>query len=508
MYGKLDQRTEPTAGVDLASYRLLVDSIPDYAIFMLDPEGRVMTWNLGAQRIKGYLAEEIIGQHFSVFYPPGPLAEAWPEHELAMARTTGHFEDEGWRIRKDGSRFWANVLLTPLYEPDGSLLGYAKITRDLTARRQQEELLRRSEEHFRLLVDGVRDYAIFMLDPQGRVASWNTGAQQTKGYRADEIIGQHFSVFYPPDVVARGWPEYELEQARREGRFEDEGWRLRKDGSRFWASVVISALRDEGGRHIGFAKVTRDLTDKRRVHALEDEGKRITTFLAMLGHELRNPLAPIANAVSILQMAPIESAQVRMCRDVIGRQVRQLTRLVDDLLDVGRITAGKIHLELKPVELGAVLLDAVEALQPTATSRAQTLTLDLAGAPAWVDGDRARLLQVCQNLLNNAVKFTHQGGDIRAALRSDENHAEIVISDNGPGVPPHRSNDIFNLFVQGEGNDGHGQDGLGVGLSLVQQLVALHGGEISLFSTGQPGDGAEFVVRLARQRTPRDAAHA
>jgi signal transduction histidine kinase len=269
--------------------------------------------------------------------------------------------------------------------------------------------------------------------------------------------------------------------------------------------VVITALRDEAGRHIGFAKITRDLTEKRRIGVLEDEGKRMTTFLAMLGHELRNPLAPIANAVAILQLAPIESEQVRMCRDVIGRQVRQLTRLVDDLLDIGRITAGKIHLELAPVEVGGVLREAVEALQPAAAARKQSLELDLAGAPAWVDGDGARLLQVCQNLLNNAVKFTPSGGRIRACLRSDGTHVEISVTDNGPGIAPHRSNDVFSMFVQGEPGEDLAQDGLGVGLSLVQQLVTLHGGDISLFSTGQPGEGAEFVVRLVQMAPPPDA---
>jgi PAS domain S-box-containing protein len=352
------------------------------------------------------------------------------------------------------------------------------------------------ERHFRLLVESVRDYAIFMLDPDGRVASWNAGAAQIKQYRAEEIIGQHFSVFYPEDVREAGWPAQELQIALRDGRVQDEGWRVRRDGSRFWASVVITALHDDSGEHIGFAKVTRDLTDQRRVKALEDEGRRMTTFLAMLGHELRNPLAPIANAVSVMQLEKIESENMRRCRDIISRQVTQLTRLVNDLLDVGRITSGKVRLEFQPMELSEIVREAIEMVEPIALTRSQLLTVVSRGPSFMVSGDHARLVQVFSNLLNNAVKFTPDGGKITATLRRDEDYAEVSVKDNGPGIPPSRLSDIFNLFVQGEDQPAHLGAGLGLGLSLVQQLVTLHGGDIGAFSTGIPGKGSEFIVRL------------
>ena len=502
--------SKPPAGLpdwqhDNALFRRLVEDVPDYGIFLLDPAGIVRTWNAGAERIEGYTAGEIIGQHFSAFYPPDLIEARWPEHELQVARETGRFEDEGWRVRKDGTQFWANVVISRILGDDGHLVGFSKITRDLTAKRKQDELLRRSEERFRLLVEGVRDYAIFMLDPQGNIASWNAGAQQAKGYTADEIIGRHFSVFYPPEVIATGWPERELEIALEQGRVEDESWRLRKDGSRFWANVVITALRDDSGRHIGFAKVTRDMSEKRRVLALEDEGRRITTFLAMLGHELRNPLAPISNAVSIMQLEPLASERLRMCRDVIARQVVQMTRLVDDLLDVGRITAGKIHLESTAVELGGVIDEAIEAMDPFARSREHAIRFAREASPAWVRGDRARLLQIVSNLLNNAVKFTGRGGRIDVHLRRVDDHIEFAVRDDGPGIAEHRLADIFNLFVQGDQDAARTQGGLGLGLSLVQQLVTLHGGEVSAFSAGL-GKGAEFVVRLPAIAAPaRDA---
>jgi PAS domain S-box-containing protein len=253
-------------------YRLLVESVQDYAIFALDRAGHVLTWSAGAARLKGYARTEIIGRHFSVFYPPEDVAAGKPERELAEAAHTGRLEDEGWRVRKDGTRFWANVVITALYDELGALIGFAKVTRDLTEQHRETEALRESEARFRLLVETVRDYAIFMLDPTGHVATWNAGAERIKGYRADEIVGRHFSVFYPAERVAEGFPTYELEVAAREGRFEDEGWRIRKDGSRFWANVVITALRNASGELVGFAKVTRDLTERR---AAEEQARRL-----------------------------------------------------------------------------------------------------------------------------------------------------------------------------------------------------------------------------------------
>jgi PAS domain S-box-containing protein len=486
----------PIRSIDVGDdvYRRMVEAVTDYAIFLLDPEGNIRTWNAGAQRIKGYRADEVIGRHFSMFYPPDLIDANFPACELQVAQDVGRFEDEGYRLRKDGSRFWANVVITALKDDAGRLVGFSKITRDLGERRAHEEQLRSSEERFRLLVETVRDYAIFMLDPDGRVETWNVGAQKTKGYLAEEIIGQHFSVFYPHDVAASGWPARELELALANGSFEDEGWRVRKDGSRFWASVVITAVHDHTGKHIGFAKVTRDLTDKRRVRTLEDEGRRITTFIAMLGHELRNPLAPIMNAVSVMQLEHVESARLRLCRDIIARQLQQMVRLVDDLLDVGRITSGKISLDLQIVSLAEIVTDAVEMVQPLVEQHGHTLSLALPAHEVLVQGDRPRLLQIASNLLNNAARYTPNGGRIEVSLRCDAGTAELSVRDNGRGIPPQQLTDIFNIFVQGE--EGGDKGGLGLGLSLVQQLVALHHGEVSAFSTGVPGEGSEFIVRL------------
>jgi PAS domain S-box-containing protein len=267
----------PASGLDVADYlRLLVESQSDYAIFLLDATGHVLTWNGGARRLKGYEADEIIGRHFSLFYPPDQAELGVPERILESARLSGRHEAEGWRVRRDGTRFWADVVITALYDDSGELIGFGKVTRDLTSRQLATEQLRSAAaelrvlnadlEQFRLLVMNVRDYAIFVLDVSGRIRTWNPGAENIKGYTADEVIGRHFELFYTDEARARKHPAYELEVAGREGRFEEEGWRVRKDGSLFWANVVISALRDERGNLVGFAKVTRDLTERREAH--------------------------------------------------------------------------------------------------------------------------------------------------------------------------------------------------------------------------------------------------
>src|SRR3954471_9616397 len=265
--------------LDLADpYRQLVHGVQDYAIYLLDRSGHIVSWNRGAEKLKGYAAAEIIGQHFSVLYPPDAIQRRRPERELRMAQESGRLEDEGWRVRKDGSRFWANVVITALHDESGALRGFSKITRDLTERRRQQEILRQSEERFRVLVEGLKDYAIFMLDTEGRVTSWNGGARRITGYQAEEIRERHFSVFYPQEAIDEKLPEQGLAMAREHGRFEDEAPRLRKDGTTFWANVVMSPLYDQEGILAGYANVIRDLTDRKRAESLEQAERHTSAF--------------------------------------------------------------------------------------------------------------------------------------------------------------------------------------------------------------------------------------
>jgi PAS domain S-box-containing protein len=483
--------------------RLIIESLRDYAIFMLDPGGHICSWNPGAELIKGYKAREIIGQHFSKFYPQEAVVRGWPEYELEAARRDGRFEDEGWRIRKDGSRFWANVIITAVRNEAGEIAGYAKITRDLTEHRLRDEQLRLSEESLHLLIEGVRDYAIFMIDPHGIVVTWNAGAEHIKGYKAKEIIGRHFSLFYPPDDTAAGKPARLLNEALTSGRAEDEGWRIRNDGSRFWADTIITVLRDDQGQLRGYAKVTRDLTDRRRIQALEESGRRINEFLAMLAHELRNPLAPIRNAVSVMQQPGVSSQQLAWSRDVIDRQVTHLAHLVDDLLDVSRITTGKIVLRNDVIDLRDVIERAIEAVRPFIDARKHHLSTTTPGRPVQVAGDLTRLSQIVLNLLNNAAKYTHEGGRIAVALTDDDEHAAITVSDTGVGIPGDLLPKVFDLFAQGERTLDRADGGLGIGLTLVQRLVEMHGGTVRAESAGRD-HGSSFTIRLPLRREQVD----
>jgi len=359
----------------------------------------------------------------------------------------------------------------------------------------RHDALHHSEERFRLLVEGVKDYAIFMLDPDGHVTSWNAGAERIKGYTAHDILGQHFTRFYTPEDIARAWPQRELESARKEGRFEDEGWRVRKDGTRFWANVIITALYNRNGEFYGFAKVTRDMTQRRKIEALEQSGRRTTEFLAMLAHELRNPLAPIRNAVSVLQMSPTEYPNLLWTREVLDRQVSHLTRLVDDLLDVSRITSGKIVLENEPVDMIQVVHRAIEASRPLIEARGHALTIDLPDAPVVVLGDVTRLSQVMINLLNNAAKYTPEGGTITVRAIARGGYATITIADTGIGIRAEMLTRVFDLFTQGERGLDRSEGGLGVGLNIVQRLISMHGGRVTAASPG-PDRGSEFTVQL------------
>jgi PAS domain S-box-containing protein len=360
---------------------------------------------------------------------------------------------------------------------------------------------RDSDEYFRLLVESVVDYGIFMLDTEGRVANWNSGAQRIKGYSSEEIIGRHFSVFYPQEAIDHGWPDHELRVARREGRFEDEGWRLRKDGSRFWANVVITAVHDRAGVLRGFAKVTRDLTATRRVQELEAAERRINEFLAMLGHELRNPLAPIRNAVAILRAGGYDAGGEERAAGVIERQVEHLTRLVDDLLDVSRITSGKIELRKEPLDLMGPVLAAVETVRPAIEQKQQVFELQHDGKPIAVAGDATRLTQIVMNLVNNASKYTPVGGHIKLIVERLEGHAVVGVEDDGVGMPPELLPRVFDLFVQGERSIDRAEGGLGLGLTLVRRLAHLHGGTVIASSRGL-GQGSRFEVRLPLSALP------
>ena len=474
-------------------FRLLVESVRDYAIFLLDPQGYIVSWNPGAERLKQYTPDEIIGQHFSRFYPETDLATGKPKRELEIALAEGRVEDEGWRIRKDGSRFWASVVITAIYDRQGKLTGFAKVTRDLTARRAAEEELRASELQFRLLVDRVEEYAIYLLDPRGRIMSWNHGAEKIKGFAASEIIGKHFACFYTAEDVAANRPQKNLETAARLGHVRDQGVRVRKDGTTFPAEVVITALLDDGGTLRGFSKVTRDLTDQ--LHTREIEAEKIAAlkanaakdeFLAKLSHELRTPLTPALAAASYM-VEHITELPAKFANDIhlIRRNVQLEARLIDDLLDLTRISTGKINLNLQRVNAHALVNDALEIVRAEVQRKKQSLTTDFAAPAHFIWGDPVRIEQVFWNLMNNAVKFTPEGGKIRIKTWNEGEHFRFVIADSGIGIALKAQANLFAAFEQGDSGTSRQFGGLGLGLAICKNLVELHGGTIEVNSRGR-----------------------
>jgi len=499
--------------------RLLVAGVEDHAIFLLDPSGYIKTWNAGAQTIKGYRAEEIVGQHFSRFYQPEDVEAGKPARELEIARTKGHYREEGWRVRKDGSLFWVSVVISAVREDGGQLSGFLKITRDLTDRKRSEDALRESEETFRLLVEAVQDHAIFMLDPEGRIVSWNPGAERIKGYRAEEVIGTHFSRFYLQEDLDAGKPARELAVAVEEGRYDEEGWRLRKDGSSFWASVTITPVRDAGGTLRGFAKVTQDLTRRRQTEQQKMQLVREQTaraeaektnqvkdeFLAILSHELRTPLNAIVGWAHLLRSgAALAPAQVARGLEAIERNATIQTRIVTDVLDISRMTSGKVRLNPRRVDPGDAVAAAIDTVRPAADAKRIDLRASLPATPEFVYADPDRLQQVVWNLLQNAVKFTPAGGRVDAQLVHRRSHVEITISDTGVGIGPDFLPHVFDSFRQADSSSTRRHGGLGLGLAIVKRLVELHGGQVQARSEGH-GRGTTVSVRLPLMALTTDA---
>jgi hypothetical protein len=477
---------------DEAVLRRLIDSVRDYAIFLLTPSGHVASWNAGAERLKGFTADEIMGRHFSVFYPPESIASGWPEEELRRAVADGRMEDEGWRIRKDGSHFWANVVISPVRDNDGGLVGFSKVTRDLTERREHEQRLRASEQSLRLVVEGVRDHAMFLLATDGTIQSWNSGARRVLGFRDEQVVGRPVELLFVAADREAGKPLAERSAARYGGLFEGEGWRCKADGTSVWMSSTLTVLKGPDGSVSGFVQILRDLTERMQFQEMVSEGERIRAFIAMLSHELRNPLAPIINAVQVLQRHPEEA---RRWAGLIGRQASHLARLIDDLLDVSRITSGKVRLELKPLDLVEVARLASEAVRPLIEAEGQRLSLVLHEQPVWVSGDATRLTQVVSNLLSNAAKYSRPGGQIDVHVGHSAGFALLQVTDDGVGMSEPLLRHVFDPLVQGPRPLDRPSGGLGVGLTLVKTIVELHGGTVTASSRGL-GRGSQLTVTL------------
>jgi len=487
-------------------FQYLISGIRDYAIYMLDTEGHVSSWNTGARRFKGYEAPEILGQHFSRFYTPEDQASGLPAHALATALNEGKYEAEGWRVRQDGTRFWASVIIDPIYDEHGALLGYAKITRDITEKKKAADALRASEERFRLLVQGVSDYAIYMLSPEGVVSNWNMGAQRIKGYSEQEIVGQHFSRFYTDGDRESGLPARALGTAAREGRYEAEGWRQRKDGTCFWAHVIIDAIHDEAGELIGFAKITRDLTEKKaaadalaEANAALFQAQKMESIGQLTGgiaHDFNNLLSVLASGLEVLTLRGGAVGDVKTL-DSMRRAIDRGAALTQQLLAFAR------QQPLQP-ETHSVnrLVSGFESVLRRAVNASIDFEVHLEPEIRATVIDSARFESALLNLVVNARDAMPDGGRICIETANVElkerdvnglaagSYVKVTVADTGTGMSPETAQRAFEPFYTTK----EVGKGTGLGLSQVYGFIKQSGGEVKIRTA--PGEGTAIAIYL------------
>ncbi|HYK03125.1 MAG TPA: PAS domain S-box protein [Thermoanaerobaculia bacterium] len=511
-----DNTARKQAEEALAEAGALQDAIFNSANFSsiaTDAKGVIQVFNVGAERMLGYSAADVLNKitPADISDPQEVIARAGVlSRELGTSITPGFdalafkasrgIEDiyELTYIRKDGSRFPAIVSVTALRDAQSAIIGYLLIGTDNSARKHVEEKLRWTEESFRLMVESVTDYAIVMLDPEGRVVSWNAGAERIKGYLAEEIVGRHFAIFYPPDAVEEGKPQQDLDSAAASGRFADEGWRVRKDGSLFWANIVFTAIRDQGGNLRGFAKLTRDLTERNKVEKAIMTAKAIaekanlakSEFLSSMSHELRSPLNAILGFAQLMESdsPPPTSTQTESISQILNAGW-YLLELINEILDLATIESGKLSISMEPVSLSEVLQECQSMIEPLALRRGITMSFPGSDNQFHVKADRTRIKQVLINLLSNAVKYNRTGGSVTVECTAKSTgHIRISVADTGAGLPPEKLAQLFQPFNR-LGQEANGEEGTGIGLVVSKRLVELMEGVIGVESTV----GAETV---------------
>ena len=482
-------------------YQLLVDSIKDYAIFMLDPEGFIITWNKGANRIKKYTEEEIIGQHFSVFYPEPLRKTGYPERVLQKALEKGEYKENGWRLRKGGHRFWCSITLTPIWR-DGKCIGFSKVTRDLSQKKEATQKLKRSEERMQLLIDSVKDYAIFMLDPEGIVTTWNTGAKRLKGYHEGEIIGQHFSVFYPEADTESGFPDYELLMARKEGKFEDEGWRVRKDGSRFWANVVITPILQEE-ELIGYAKVTRDLSElfkarvqlEKRNAELQRINSDLDNFVYAASHDLKAPILNVEGLLAVLYKSCLEQEvendeKVHAIYNMLLFSIDRFKQTIQDLTEISYLQKEKV-VSNEQVILPDILGEVKHFLRDLITVKKAEFVVDF--EVEELNFSRKNIRSIFYNLISNSLKFSSPDRPPVIKIHAtmvEPNYLLLRFSDNGLGINKGQTEKIFSMFKRLHQH----VEGSGIGLFLVKRIAENADGKVEVES--EVGKGSTFSIYL------------
>lgn len=476
-------------------FELLVSGISDYAIYMLDPAGIITSWNAGAERFKGYRADEIIGHHFSRFYTREDQESGLPQRALDTALEHGKFEAEGWRVRKDGTTFWTSVVIDAIYDTEGEHIGFAKVTRDITERKRAQEALRESEQRFRMLVQGVTDYAIYMLSPMGEVTNWNAGAERIKGYTADEVIGTSFARFHSPEDREAGLPALALETARNEGRFEREAWRVRKNGTKFWAHVIIDAIYNDDGELVGFAKITRDITEKKEVsEALEranaalfqsQKMEAIGQLTGGIAHDFNNLLSVLSNGLEVLHFDMDDSVSMKIVESM-RRAVERGASLTQQLLSFAR----QQPLKQEKHNLNTLII-GFESVLRRAGNSSIAFNAELAPDLSPVLVDAARFETALLNLVVNARDAMPVGGTITIATKDVDmvdgqvtgiaagRYVNVAVSDTGSGMTQEVIARAFEPFFTTK----EVGKGTGLGLSQVYGFMKQSGGGISVSSS-------------------------
>jgi len=499
-----------TNSIEEMRFRLLIDAVVDYAIYMIDPDGIITSWNAGARRFKGYEEAEIIGQHFSRFYTEEDRRAGLPQRALDTAINEGRFEGEGWRVRKDGTHFWSHVVIDPIRDPSGKLLGFAKITRDLTDRKMAEETLKQSEQQFRLLVQSVTDYAIYMLAPDGCVTNWNPGAQRIKGYRPEEVIGQHFSMFYTPEDREAGEPQRALETATREGRFENKAWRVRKDGTRFFAHVVVDPIWGDTGALLGFAKITRDITEatlaqqdlERTREALFQAQKMqaIGQLSGGIAHDFNNLLTVILGNLEIVRKRIGDDPKLTRLVDNARQGALRGVSLTQRMLAFAR----RQELKFESVEI-PVLIEGISGLLRSSLGPSVALETHFSTELEPVMADINQLELAVLNLVTNARDAMPDGGEIaiaaRKAKRGDQTalslkegaYVCLSVTDTGEGMNEETLASAMDPFFTTKGVG----KGTGLGLSMVHGFIEQLGGRFVLKSRQGIGTTAELWIPVA-----------
>ena len=504
-----DDRTKINA-IEEMRFRLLIDAVVDYAIYMIDPDGIITSWNAGAKRFKGYEEAEILGQHFSRFYTEEDRKAGLPQRALDTAIHEGRFEGEGWRVRKDGTHFWSHVIIDPILDPSGKLLGFAKITRDLTDRKMAEETLKQSEQQFRLLVQSVTDYAIYMLAPDGRVTNWNLGAQRIKGYRPEEVIGQHFSIFYTPEDREAGEPQRALEIATREGRFENKAWRVRKDGTQFFAHVVVDPIWGETGTLLGFAKITRDITEVTQAQqALEKTREALFQAQKMqaigqlsggIAHDFNNLLTVILGNLEVVRKRAADDPRITRLLDNATQGALRGVSLTQRMLAFAR----RQELKTESVEI-PVLIEGITGLLRSSLGPAVSIETRFAPGLEPVMADVNQLELAVLNLATNARDAMPDGGKLVISAQTEEicdqaklaltpgRYVCLSVTDIGEGMDDATLASAMDPFFTTKGVG----KGTGLGLSMVHGFTEQLGGRFILKSQKDVGTTAELWLPVA-----------